>query len=116
MKKITFERAVLAVFILIILISTSSTTLKYINRGINKISKASKAPVASTNTNGSLGFPTLLMNANNLYKEGDFEGAADKYLALALNNALSLEQKAHVYFRLGICQYKLKKYDLATNS
>ena len=112
MKKLTFERAILIVFILIILISTSDITGKYIDKFIKSFNK----PIVSSEPSLNPGFPTMLMNADDLYKEGDYEAAADEYLAMTLNNTLSLEQKIHAYFRLGICQFNLKKYDMATNS
>lgn len=112
MKKITFERAILIVFLLIIIISTSETTGKFIDRYI----KSFNEPIVTSEPSLNPGFPTMLMNADDLYKEGDYEAAADEYLAMTLNNTLSLEQKIHAYFRLGICQFNLKKYDMATNS
>lgn len=112
MKKLTFERAILIVFILIILISTSDVTGKYIDKFINSF----KNPIVSSEPSLNPGFPTMLMNADDLYKEGDYEAAADEYLAMTLNNTLSLEQKIHAYFRLGTCQFNLKKYEMATNS
>jgi tetratricopeptide (TPR) repeat protein len=100
------------VFILIILISTSDITFKYIDKYIRGFNK----PVSNNESSTSLGFSTMLMNADNLYKEGDYAKASGEYLKMILNNTLSPEQKIHAYFRLGICQYNLKNYDLATDS
>jgi hypothetical protein len=111
-RKLTFERAILIVFILIILISTSDITGKYFNKYIRNFNK----PIISSGPGPNLGFPTMLMNADNLFKEGDYAGAADEYFAMTLKNTLSPEQKVHANFRLGICQYNLKKYDLAADS
>ncbi|OGO76571.1 MAG: hypothetical protein A2Y23_05230 [Clostridiales bacterium GWB2_37_7] len=112
MRKLTFERAVLIVFILIILITTSDITGKYINKFIVGFNK----PVVSSETRSNLGFATLLMNADGLFKNGDFEAAAKAYLTMTLNNTLNPEQKLHAYFRLGISQFNLQNYDLAMDS
>ena len=112
MKKLTFERAILIVFVLIILISTSDITLKYIDKFVKNFYK----PVASSEPMPNLGFPTMLMNADNLYKKGDYVGAANEYFAMTLNNTLSFEQKVHAYFRLGISQFNLRNYDMANDS
>ena len=112
MRKLTFERAVLIVFVLIILISTSDITGKYIFKFARNFYK----PIASSEPSPNIGFPTMLMNADNLYKEGDYENASKEYFAMTLNNTLSIEQKAHAYFRLGVCQYNLGKFDLAVDS
>jgi tetratricopeptide (TPR) repeat protein len=111
-RKLTFERAVLIVFILIILISTSDITGKYYNKFIRGFNK----PIASDESRPNMGFPTMLMNADKLYREGNYEGAAKEYLTMTLNNTLSIEQKNHAYFRLGICQYNLKNFDLAVDN
>jgi hypothetical protein len=111
-RKLTFERAIMIVFILIMLISTSDITLKYVNKYIRGFNK----PVSNYEPSSSQGFSTMLMNADNLYKEGDYTKASAEYLKMILNNTLSPEQKIHAYFRLGICQYNLKNYDLATDS
>jgi hypothetical protein len=111
-KKLTFERAVLIVFILIILISTSDITSKYIFRAIKK----NPVPIDTTGSGRNYGFPSMLMNADNLYKVGNYEEAAKEYLTMTLNSTLSMEQKIHANFRLGVSQYNLKNYDLAFNS
>jgi tetratricopeptide (TPR) repeat protein len=111
-KKITFERAVLIVFILIILISTSDITGRYIKVAMKFFDKPPVSGVPSNN----LGFPAMLIKADNLYKNGDYEAAAEQYLAMTLNNTLTIPQKVHAYFNLGICHYNLGNYGPATNS
>jgi tetratricopeptide (TPR) repeat protein len=56
------------------------------------------------------------MTADNLYKQQNYEEAAKEYLTLTLKGTLSLEQKVHAYFRLGVCQYNLGNYERATDS
>jgi len=111
-RKLTFERAVLIVFILIILISTSEITGRY----IAKVVKKSPVTLGNGESGPNLGFSTVLMAADNLYKLGDYEGAAKEYFELTLNNTLTFEQKIHANFRLGVCQYNMKNYDLAVDS
>jgi tetratricopeptide (TPR) repeat protein len=112
MRKITFERVVLGIFILIILISTSDITGKYIKVFLKKFDK----PLISSVPSRSSGFPTMLMNADTLFKEGDYEGAAEEYITMTLNSTLNSQQRAHAYFNLGVCQFNLKKYDSAFDS
>ncbi|MDF2801218.1 MAG: hypothetical protein K0S61_1121 [Anaerocolumna sp.] len=112
MRKITFERVVLGIFILIILISTSDITGKYIKIFMKRFDK----PLISSVPSRSAGFPTMLMNADNLFKEGNYEGAAEEYIIMTLNNTLNTDQKIHAYFNLGVCQFILKKYSLAAES
>lgn len=116
MRKLTFERAVLVVFIVIILISTSEVTGKYINKIKDRLHGGFKPQSVSVNIGRSAGFPTMLMAADNLFKEGDYEVAIQEYLKMTLNNTLSIEQKTHAYFRMGVSQYNLGKYDLALDS
>jgi hypothetical protein len=111
-KKLTFERAVLIVFVMIILISTSDMTGKYIK---SKLGNHNKLPIVSESA-PNLGFPTMLNKADSLFKEGNYKAAAAEYLAMTLNNTLSLDQKVYAYFRLGISHYKLNNYDLAAES
>lgn len=116
MRKITFEKAVLVVFILIILISTSETTGKYIAKGIDRFKKGSEVQTTNTSTVKSIGFTTMLQDADNLFKEGNYEAAADAYYAKTLTNTLSPEQKIHAYFNLGVCQYNMQNYERALDS
>lgn len=112
MRKLTFEKAVLIVFILIILISTSEITSKYLARAVN----AFKEPTTSLSEGIKPSFPTMLMTADRLYREGNYKEAATEYLTQTLNTALRIEQKTYAHFRLGICQFILKNYDLAYQS
>lgn len=112
MKKLTFERAILIVLIAIIFISTTEKREKFIDKYFKKEISYS----AETESGKNQGFPTMFLTADNLYNEGDYEGAVKEYLTLTLNNALSIEQKSRANFRLGICQYKLKSYELAFES
>ncbi len=113
MRKLTFERAVLMVLILIILISTSDITGRYIDR----IKKYFNKPAVSSSYTGKItGFPTMLATADDLFKQGDYEGAADQYLKYSLSGTLTQEQKIHVNFRLGVCQFYMKKYELARDT
>lgn len=109
MRKLSFERAILIVLILIVLISTSEAREKFITVHILKNPVSTGEVKPST----SFGFPSMVAAADNYYKAGDYEGAVKQYLTLTLQNTLSNQQKIHVYFRLGLCQYNLKKYDLA---
>jgi tetratricopeptide (TPR) repeat protein len=111
-RKITFERAVLIVFILIILISTSDITGKY----FEIVKKKFEKPIISDAPSYNLGFSTMLMNADNLYASGAYAEAAEEYLTMILKNTLSIEQKAYAYFSLGVCHYNLGNYNLAASS
>ena len=73
-------------------------------------------PLISSVPSRNLGFPTMLMNADNLYANGEYEAAAKEYLTMTLNNTLIIEQKVHAYFNLGVCLYNLGNYELASNS
>lgn len=117
MRNLTFERAVLIVLVLIILVSTSGATIEYIGTGIESISKTfsdEEGPPPSNGPAQTIGFPTVLKPADDLYNLGDYEGAASAYLALTINNTLSKEQKAHSFFRLGLSQYNIGNYKLAS--
>lgn len=111
-KKLTFERAILIVLLAIIFISTTEIREKFIDKYIKKDISYS----TETQTGKNQGFPTMFLTADNLYNEGDYEAAVKEYLTLTLNNALSIEQRSRANFRLGICQYNLKSYQLAFES
>jgi uncharacterized ubiquitin-like protein YukD len=115
-KKLTFERAILIVLIMILFISTTEVRGRYIE--IIKDRFTYKASPASSDilTDKSSGFPTMMRAADNLYKQEDYVKAAEGYLALSINNALSTDQRAHANFRLGACQYNMKNYQLAFES
>lgn len=101
---------------MIIFISTTEIRGRYADiikyKFFNKTS-----PVSSDIQSGkNYRFPAVMQAADELYKKEDYVGAANGYIALTINSALSTEQRARAHFRLGICQYKLKNYQLAFES
>lgn len=116
MRKLTFERAILIVLLAIIFIQTTEIREKFADKIIDKYIKKDISYNTETQPGKNQGFPTMFITADNLYNEGDYEGAVKEYLTLTLNNALSIEQRSRANFRLGICQYKLKSYQLAFES
>lgn len=116
MRKLTFERAILIVLLAIIFIQTTEIREKFTDKIIDKYIKKDISYNTEAQPGKNQGFPTMFITADNLYNEGDYEGAVKEYLTLTLNNALSIEQRSRANFRLGICQYKLKSYQLAFES
>lgn len=116
MKKLTFERAVLIVLVLIALISTSSFTIEYVDRYVQQWRNRNNKPATTNYSDKTVGIPTILTTANNYFREGNYEAAAAAYLPLTMNSALSIEQKIRVYFNLGACQYILGNYESAVDN
>jgi tetratricopeptide (TPR) repeat protein len=115
-RKLTFERAVVVVFALIILISTSDMINKFYYKYIDTYLTKNGEYNIGNSTDRVTGMPNALAKANELFKTGEYEEAANEYLAVTMGNTLSIEQKSHAYFNLGVCNYHLNNYDLALDS
>jgi len=68
------------------------------------------------NITKNIGFPASLLIADQLFEQGKYEDAQGEYFKLANMPSLSSQQKAAVNFKLGVCNYRLKKYDMARSS
>jgi tetratricopeptide (TPR) repeat protein len=68
------------------------------------------------NTTKNISFPASLLRADQLYKQEQYKDAQGEYLKLTSMQNLSPQQKATVYFKLGICNFRLTKYDMARDS
>jgi tetratricopeptide (TPR) repeat protein len=110
--KLNFEKSVIFVLILILLLSTANIFSQF-----NDTFSKKKAPAeVDLNATKNIGFPASLLKADQLYKQGLYKDAQGEYLKLTSMPSLSSQQKATVNFKLGICNYTLKEYDLARDS
>ncbi|MGE5677840.1 MAG: tetratricopeptide repeat protein [Pseudomonadota bacterium] len=58
----------------------------------------------------------MLLKADQLYRQKMYEDAQGEYLKLTSMPDMSSQQKAIVYFKLGITNYRLNEYELAIDS
>lgn len=112
MLRLNFEKAVIFVLILILLISTVNIYGQYIVMLFPDKNKA----VAASHTQMDYNFPTMLLLADKYYKEGDYKLAQSEYVSLILTDTLNAEQKAMANYKLGICYFMLKDYKKARDS
>ncbi|MDD4504070.1 MAG: tetratricopeptide repeat protein [Clostridiaceae bacterium] len=112
MFKLNFEKSVIFVLILILCISTANIFSQYIRTFIS----SKEHNEVQTNITKNISFPARILKADQLFKLGQYEDAQKEYLKLVSMSNLTLQQKATVYFNLGICNYRLKEYDLARDS
>ncbi|WP_446787004.1 tetratricopeptide repeat protein [Macellibacteroides fermentans] len=110
--KLNFEKSVIFVLILILLLSTANIFSQF----NDTFSKSKEHTKVDLNATKNIGFPASLLKADQLYMQGLYKDAQGEYLKLTSMPSLSTQQKATVYFKLGICNYTLKEYDLARDS
>jgi len=110
--KLNFEKTAVFVLILIICISAAD-----IFRQFFSMSQNSREPYkVDSNITKNIGFPASLLKADQLFKQELYEDAQEEYFKLTNMPSLSPQQKAVVHFKLGVCNYRLKQYDMARNS
>jgi len=112
LSKLNFEKALIIVLILILFVSMANIFSQYISMIFNH--KEHNQADMSLTTN--ISFPASLLKADQLFKQEQYDKAQSEYLKLTSMPNISSQQKAAVYFKLGICNYRLKKYDLARDS
>lgn len=112
MFKLNFEKSAIFVLILIGLISTVNIFSQYISVYINPKEHIQ----VQTDITKNISFPASILKADQLFKLGQYKDAQSEYLKLVSMPNLSSQQKATVFFNLGICNYRLEKYDLARDS
>lgn len=110
--KLNFEKTVIFVLILIIAISTANIYTQFFgalgnHREPNKV---------QMDIIKNMSFPAGLLKADQLYNQGLYKEAQTEYLQLTAMQDLSSQKKATVYFKLGICNYRLGEYDMAIDS
>ncbi len=110
--KMNFEKTAIFVLVLILCISTANIYSQFFSMFFNR--KAQN--VIQTNVTPNISFPARLLKADQLYDQGKYKDAQNEYLALTSMSNLSAQQKATVYFKLGLCNYRLEKYDIARDS
>ncbi|HQB63840.1 MAG TPA: hypothetical protein PLL21_05600, partial [Sedimentibacter sp.] len=112
MFKLNFEKTAVFVLILIICISAAD-----IFRQFFSMSNNDREPIKiDSNITKNIGFPASLLKADQLFKQGLYEDAQEEYFKLTNMPSLSPQQKALVHFKLGVSNFRLKKYDMARNS
>lgn len=110
--RLNFEKTVILVLVMILLISSTNIYTQFIDLIFpDKVINT----VQPSNIKG-ISFPAMLLKADRLYKEEKYKEAQSEYLALANMTTLSSQQKSVAYFRLGLCNSKLKLYELARDS
>jgi hypothetical protein len=110
--KLNFEKTAIFVLVLILCISTANIYSQYISTFINRRAQNE----VHTSVTANISFPVMLLKADQLYKQGMFKEAQNEYLKLTSMSNLSSQQKAAVYFKLGVCNYRLEKHDIARDS
>ena len=112
MFKLNFEKTAIFVLALIICISSANIYSQFYSQFFNR--KAEN--VVQTNVAPNISFPASLLRADQLHEQGMFKEAQSEYLKLTNMSNLSSQQKATVHFKLGVCNYRLQKYDMARDS
>ncbi|HYF84148.1 MAG TPA: tetratricopeptide repeat protein [Clostridia bacterium] len=110
--KLNFEKTAIFVLILILCISTANIYSQFISTFIDRRDKNE----IHTSITPNFSFPGMLLKVDQLYKESMYKEAQNEYLKLTSKPDLSPQQKATVYFKLGVCNYKLEEYDKARDS
>jgi len=110
--KLNFEKAVILVIILILLISSTNIYTQF----IDLIFPEKTVSTIQASSVKDMSFPAMLLQADQLYKEGKYREAQSEYLKIVNMPTLSSQQKAVAYFKLGLCNYNLKLYDIAFDS
>lgn len=110
--KLNFEKTVIFVLVLILLISTANIYTQF----LEEISRDKKPGVAEPGNAVKLTFPVMLLRADEMYKQGRYEEAQEEYLKLLNLATISPQQKSTVYFKLGLCNFAMELYDMASDS
>lgn len=110
--KLNFEKTAVFVLILILCISTANIYSQFFNTLFNREVPA----IVHTDIVPNISFPAGLVKADQLYEQGSYTEAQSEYLKLASMPNLSPKQKATVHFKLGVCNFRLKQYDMARDS
>lgn len=110
--KLNFEKTAIFVLILIVAISTANIYSQFLSTTINRRQSNEVHP----NLIQNLDFPARLLKADQLYRQGVYADAQSEYLKLTNMPDLSTQQKATVYFKLGVTNYRLNEYDLSIDS
>lgn len=110
--KLNFEKVVILVLVLILLISSTNIYTQF----FDLIFPEKTINTMQASNVKDMSFPVMLLKADQLYKEGKYEEAQSEYLLLTNITTLSSQQKAVAHFKLGLCNYKLKLYELAYDS
>lgn len=112
MSKLNFEKTAIFVLILIICISTADIFRQFFSMSHND-----REPYkVDSSITKNISFPASLLKADQLFKQELYEAAQEEYFKLTNMPSLSPQQKALVHFKLGVCNYRLKKFDIARNS
>ncbi len=126
MFKLNFEKTAIFVLILILCISTANIYSQFFSMYFDRRAQNE----VHTSVAPNLSFPVILLKADQLYKQGMYKEEQDmykeaqdmykeaqsEYLRLTSMPDLSQQQKATVHFKLGLCNYRLEKYDIARDS
>lgn len=110
--KLNFEKTAIFVLILILVISTANIYSQFFSMFINR----REHNEVHTDIIKNISFPASLLKADQLYRQEMYKEAQSEYFKLSSMPNLSSQQKATVYFKLGICNYRLSEYDLAIDS
>ena len=112
MFKLNFEKTAVFVLILIICISAADIFRQFFSMTDN-----GREPYKTdSNITKNISFPARLLKADQLFKQELYEDAQEEYFKLTNMPSLSPQQKAVVHFKLGVCNYRLEKYDMARDS
>lgn len=112
MFKLNFEKTAIFVLILIICISAADIFRQFFSMSHNN-----REPYkVDSSITKNIGFPASLLKADQLFKQELYEDAQEEYFKLTNMPSLSPQQKALVHFKLGVCNYRLKKFDIARDS
>jgi len=110
--KLNFEKSVIFVLILIVCICTVGIFSQFFSTFFIRGDRNEVHP----NMTKNISFPSSLLKADQLFKQGSYDKAQGEYLKLTSMPNLSQHQKATVHFKMGICNYMLKEYDMARDS
>lgn len=110
--KLNFEKAAVFVLLLIIAISTANIYSQFFESNNNRRENNEVQMDMIRN----MSFPAGLLKADQLFGQSLYKEAQTEYFMLTGMQDLSSQQKATLYYKLGICNYRLKEYDLAVNS
>ncbi len=97
---------------LILLISTGNIYTQFLGSDFH----GRKVSIVEPGNAVKLTFPVMLLKADELYKQGRYEDARSEYLRLTSLTTISKQQKATVYFKLGLCNFAMKQFDMAVDS
>lgn len=117
MFKLNFEKTVLFVLILIILISTVNIYDQYFKNDDIYGEDGAIGNFEQSDLPFVTGVPTTLFKADKLYEEQNYEAAAKEYGRLITEDKFNTpQQKSLANFKLGMSYYRLKDYNKAMAS